>query len=85
MTCGDNFIMLLHDVDQANFNADSPYWLKFGPAKCFDWDKMFITFNYKGKKVEWKYPPILPFNKVTNVYTVELRPDNTYSFYLNGK
>ena len=25
MTCGDNFIMLMHDVDQDKFNADSPY------------------------------------------------------------
>lgn len=83
LDCGGGYIKILPDQDKTTFHGDSEYWLMFGPDQCGYTKKVHIIFNYKGQNLLWKKEPRYPDDKLTHVYTVLVRPDNTYEFYID--
>jgi calreticulin len=83
LDCGGGYIKLLPAMDPADFHGESQYWLMFGPDKCGYTNKVHIIFNYNGKNLLWKKEPRFPDDKLTHVYTLLVKPDNTYEFYLD--
>lgn len=63
----------------------------FGPDKCGLTNKIHFIFNHKnpksGEYVEHhlKYPPPVPSDKLSHVYTAILRPDNELLILIDGK
>lgn len=83
LDCGGGYIKVMPEMDQKSFNGDSEYFLMFGPDKCGYNNKVHIIFNYKGKNLLWKKEPRYPDDKLTHVYTLVVKPDNTYALYID--
>jgi len=83
LDCGGGYVKLFHDTEAANFDGNTQYHLMFGPDQCGASKKVHIIFNYKGENLLWKKEPRYPDDKLTHVYTVVVKPDNTYEFYLD--
>lgn len=83
LDCGGGYVKLFPDLDQAAFTSDSEYYLMFGPDQCGYNRRVHIIFNYQGKNLLWKKEPKYPDDKLTHVYTVRVKPDNTYEFYID--
>ncbi|XP_074582384.1 calnexin homolog [Curcuma longa] len=73
------------------FDNQSPYTIMFGPDKCGSTNKVHFIFQHRnpktGKFVEHhlKYPPAVPSDKLTHVYTAILRPDNELKIFVDGE
>jgi calreticulin len=76
--CGGGYIKLLPKMDPKTFNGDSEYFMMFGPDICGYTKKIHLIFNYNGKNLLWKKEPRCEDDKLTHVYTVVVKPDNTY-------
>lgn len=85
LKCGGGYIKLLPAMDAEKFHGETKYWLMFGPDRCGSTNKVHIIFHYGGKNHEWKESVRFPEDKLTHVYTLHVRPDNTYEFYLDGE
>jgi calreticulin len=83
LDCGGGYIKVMPEMDQKQFNGDSEYFLMFGPDKCGYNNKVHIIFNYKGKNLLWKKEPKYPDDKLTHVYTLVVKPDNSYELYID--
>lgn len=84
LQCGGEYIKLLSDLDQADFHGDSPYWLMFGPDICGPTNTLHIIFNYSGRQLHY-HNAIEPVrDRLTHVYTLHIKPDATYSLYIDG-
>jgi calreticulin len=83
LDCGGGYIKVLPKLDPAAFQGESEYFLMFGPDKCGYTNKVHVIFNYKGKNLLWKKEPRFPDDKLTHVYTLLVRPDNTYEVYVD--
>jgi len=83
LDCGGGYIKVMPEMDQKKFDGDSEYFLMFGPDKCGSSNKVHIIFNYKGKNLLWKKEPRYPDDKLTHVYTLVVKPDNTYALYID--
>jgi calreticulin len=83
LDCGGGYIKLVPEMEQTEFDGETPYWMMFGPDRCGYTRKVHLIFNYKGKNLLWKKQPSFPDDKLTHVYTVVVNPDNTYEFYLD--
>jgi calreticulin len=88
--CGGGYIKLLgSDLDQANFGGDSPYSIMFGPDICgYDVSRIHAIFNFKGENLLRTEDLKLNYddkNKLTHLYTLVVKPDNTYEIFLDKK
>jgi calreticulin len=83
LDCGGGYVKLLPKLDPAAFHGESEYFLMFGPDKCGHTNKIHIIFNYKGTNLLWKKEPRFPDDKLTHVYTLRVRPDNTYELFVD--
>jgi len=85
--CGGGYIKLLPStVDQKNFNGDSPYHIMFGPDVCGTSTKrVHVIFNYKGKNHLIKKDIKCETDQLTHVYTLIVRPDQTYEVRIDGE
>lgn len=83
LDCGGGYIKIMPEMDQKKFNGDSEYFLMFGPDQCGHTKKVHVIFNYKGKNLLWKKEPRYPDDKLTHVYTLVVKPDNTYALYID--
>mmetsp|Transcript_5968 Transcript_5968/g.10653 ORF Transcript_5968/g.10653 Transcript_5968/m.10653 type:complete len:401 (+) Transcript_5968:132-1334(+) len=86
--CGGGYIKLMgKDVDQATFGGDTPYSIMFGPDLCgYDVSRIHLIFNYKGENLLKKEDIKLEYadkDEFTKLYTLHLKPDNTYTVYLD--
>jgi len=80
--CGGGYIKLLTaPFEPKDFHGESEYFVMFGPDICGYTKKIHLIFHYKGQNLLWKKEPRAPDDKLTHVYTVVIRPDNTYTFY----
>jgi len=82
LDCGGGYIKLMPALS-GEFNGDSEYHLMFGPDQCGHTKKVHIIFGYKGENLLWKKEPRYPDDKLTHVYTVVVKADNTYKFYID--
>eukprot|EP00516_Mucochytrium_quahogii_P004308 CAMPEP_0203747900 /NCGR_PEP_ID=MMETSP0098-20131031/2920_1 /ASSEMBLY_ACC=CAM_ASM_000208 /TAXON_ID=96639 /ORGANISM=" , Strain NY0313808BC1" /LENGTH=404 /DNA_ID=CAMNT_0050636477 /DNA_START=33 /DNA_END=1247 /DNA_ORIENTATION=- len=86
--CGGGYIKLMgSDIDQENFGGESPYKIMFGKDMCgMDVSRIHLIFNYKGKNLLKDEDIKLEYNdknEFTHLYTLHLRPDNTYTVYFD--
>lgn len=62
-----------------SFGGDTPYSIMFGPDICgFSTKKVHVIFTYKGKNYLIKKDIKAETDGLTHVYTLVLKPDNTY-------
>lgn len=84
--CGGGYIKLLPDgFDQSGFNGDTPYDIMFGPDHCGNKRMVHVIFNYNGKNHMIKKHIAAPADELTHTYTLVVRPDQTYSVYVDGE
>jgi len=81
--CGGGYIKITPALDPKEFHGESEYWLMFGPDKCGYTNKVHVIFHYKGENLLWKKEPRYPDDKLTHVYTLVVKPDNTYEMYID--
>jgi len=86
--CGGGYIKLMgSDIDQANFGGDTPYKIMFGPDICgYDVARIHTIFNWKGENLLRNEDIKLGYddkNAHTHLYTLVVKPDNTYEVYFD--
>ncbi|KAJ6764325.1 CALRETICULIN AND CALNEXIN [Salix koriyanagi] len=73
------------------FDSESPYSIMFGPDKCGTTNKVHFILKHKnpksGEYVEHhlKFPPSVPHDKLTHVYTAILKSDNELQILVDGE
>ncbi|KAG6817579.1 hypothetical protein H0H87_006956 [Tephrocybe sp. NHM501043] len=91
--CGGGYVKLLEDGFQTSgkeFSDTTPWVIMFGPDLTCPGTKVHFIFRYKSPKtgeVEEKHlklPPRPTIEKLTNLYTLIVNPDNTYEVLFNG-
>ncbi|KAH7368935.1 calreticulin [Plectosphaerella cucumerina] len=94
LECGGAYLKLLRDnkaLHQEEFSNTTPYVIMFGPDKCGHTNKVHFIFNHKNPKTgeyEEKHlvsPPSAKIAKTTELYTLIVKPDNTYIIKQNNE
>jgi len=85
--CGGGYIKLHpKGIDQVSYQGDTQYNIMFGPDICGSSTKrVHVIFNYKGKNHLIKKDVKCESDQFTHLYTLFLRPDNTYEVQIDGK
>ncbi|KAI1322011.1 Calreticulin-domain-containing protein [Xylariaceae sp. FL0255] len=93
LECGGAYMKLLRDtksLGKEEFSNASPYVIMFGPDRCGMTNKVHFIFNHKNPKsgeYEEKHltvPPSAKIDKVSNLYTLIVHPNNTFAIQTNG-
>lgn len=95
LECGGAYVKLLSaevnadDEGVEEFSGETPYQVMFGPDKCGSTNK--VHFIVKRPLPDGTYeekhlvsPAHARLNKLTNLYTLVIRPDNTFDIRVNG-
>ncbi|XP_022872834.1 calnexin homolog 1-like isoform X2 [Olea europaea var. sylvestris] len=95
LECGGAYLKYLRPQDAGwtpeGFDNESPYSIMFGPDKCGSTNKVHFILKQKNPKsgefVEHhlKYPPSVPSDKLTHVYSAILKPDNELKILIDGE
>ncbi|KAJ3117697.1 hypothetical protein HK100_000765 [Physocladia obscura] len=94
LECGGAYMKLLtYDTSftPAAFSDKSPYTIMFGPDRCGSTNKVHFIFRHKNPKtgvIEEKHlnsPGTAKIDKLTNVYTLVVRPDNSFDVLINDE
>ncbi|KAL4323264.1 hypothetical protein GQ457_11G029900 [Hibiscus cannabinus] len=95
LECGGAYLKYLRPQEAGwvpkEFDNESPYSIMFGPDKCGGTNKVHFILKHKNPKsgdyVEHhlKYPPSVPSDKLTHVYTAILKPDNEVKILIDGE
>ncbi|KAK4202290.1 Calreticulin family-domain-containing protein [Triangularia verruculosa] len=94
LECGGAYMKLLRDnkaLHQDEFSNATPYVIMFGPDKCGHTNKVHFIFNHKNPKTgeyEEKHlssPPSAKIVKTSELYTLTVHPNNTYTIGINGE
>jgi calreticulin len=85
--CGGGYVKVFSsDLDQKDMHGDSPYNIMFGPDICgYSTKKVHVIFNYKGKNLLIKKDIRCKDDTLTHLYTLIVRPDNTYEVKIDNK
>merc|ERR1711935_744819 len=84
--CGGGYIKIFPStLDQAHLSGDSDYNIMFGPDICGSSTKrVHAIFTYKGKNLLTKKTINCETDELTHVYTLIVKPDNTYEIRIDG-
>ncbi|XP_012088679.1 calnexin homolog isoform X2 [Jatropha curcas] len=95
LECGGAYLKYLQQQEDGwkpeGFDNESPYSIMFGPDKCGSTNKVHFILKHKNPKngafVEHhlRYPPSVPSDKLTHVYTAILKPDNGLQILIDGE
>ncbi|KAI4343533.1 hypothetical protein L6164_010871 [Bauhinia variegata] len=95
LECGGAYLKYLRPQEAGwkpkEFDNESPYSIMFGPDKCGATNKVHFIFKHKnpksGEYVEHhlKFPPSVPSDKLSHVYTAILKPDNELRILIDGE
>ncbi|KAJ3076912.1 hypothetical protein HDU98_011008 [Podochytrium sp. JEL0797] len=94
LECGGAYMKLLtHDpsFEPAQFSDKSPYTIMFGPDKCGSTNKVHFIFRHQNPithEFEEKHmSTVVPAktDKLSNVYTLVVRPDQTFEVLINDE
>lgn len=72
------------------FSNASPYVIMFGPDKCGSTNKVHFIFKHKNPKTgeyeekHMKTPPSARIEKKSTLYTLIVKPDNTFQVLIDG-
>jgi calreticulin len=83
--CGGGYIKVAPAFEGKDFHGETEYFMMFGPDICGYTKKIHLIFNYNGKNLLWKKEPRAEDDKLTHVYTVSVKPDNTYRVFVDGQ
>ena len=93
LECGGAYVKLFtHDpkFNPSELNDKTPYTIMFGPDKCGTSNKVHFIFRHENKKsgeIEEKHmtsPPVSAVEKKTVLYTLIVRPDQTFEIKVNN-
>ncbi len=97
LTCGGAYIKLYEagaggtQFSAAAVTGSTPYIIMFGPDKCGSTDKVHLILRYENpvsKVWEEKHavmPPTVRTDKVAHLYTLVIRPDDTFSIKVDDE
>ncbi|KAJ6171189.1 Calnexin [Penicillium chermesinum] len=94
LVCGGAYLKLLQEnkkLHQDEFSNATPYVVMFGPDKCGATNKVHFIFRHKNPKTgeyeekHLKTPPVARTSKVTSLYTLIVKPDQTFEILVNGE
>ncbi|KAK9669001.1 hypothetical protein RND81_13G102100 [Saponaria officinalis] len=95
LECGGAYLKYLRPQEAGwvpkEFDNESPYSIMFGPDKCGSTNKVHFILKHKnpksGEYVEHhlKFPPSVPSDKLSHVYTAILTPDNGVRILVDGE
>ncbi|CAI9113779.1 OLC1v1014452C4 [Oldenlandia corymbosa var. corymbosa] len=95
LECGGAYIKYLRPQEAGwiakEFDNESPYSIMFGPDKCGATNKVHFILKHRNPKTgefvehHLKFPPSVPSDKLTHVYTAVLKPDNELSILVDGE
>ncbi|XP_068664883.1 calnexin homolog [Aristolochia californica] len=95
MECGGAYLKYLRPQEAGwkpnEFDNESPYTIMFGPDKCGSTNKVHFILKHKNPKTgefvehHLKFPPSVPSDKLTHVYTAILKPDNELRILVDGE
>ncbi|EPS33667.1 Calnexin [Penicillium oxalicum] len=94
LVCGGAYLKLLQEnkkLHQEEFSNATPYVIMFGPDKCGATNKVHFIFRHKNPKTgeyeekHLKTPPVARTSKVTSLYTLIVKPDQTFEILVNGE
>ncbi|KAJ1732463.1 hypothetical protein LPJ72_003403 [Coemansia sp. Benny D160-2] len=89
LECGGAYIKLLTAPFVGEFSDATPYTVMFGPDKCGD-SKVHMIYRHRnpisGNITEHHLNKALhpPVDKLTHLYTLAIRTDNTFSISIDG-
>lgn len=92
LSCGGAYIKLLRaedDLDLKKLDQDTPYVIMFGPDKCGYSDKVHFIFKHKNpvtgvyEEKHLKNPPQVKNDKLSHLYTLVIRDDNTFEIFID--
>ncbi|XRB22126.1 calreticulin [Pseudoscourfieldia marina] len=84
--CGGGYFKLLpKSSEMKDFSGDTPYSIMFGPDICGATKRVHAIFTYKGKNLLKKVDVPCETDKHTHVYTLHVKPDNTYDILVDGE
>lgn len=84
LECGGAYLKFFSELDQADFNGESAYWLMFGPDTCGSTNRVHIILSHDGENHLWKGSARPEKDQATHVYTLELAANNSYQLYMDG-
>ncbi|KAJ0420073.1 Calreticulin family-domain-containing protein [Aspergillus carlsbadensis] len=93
LVCGGAYMKLLQDnkkLQSDEFSNASPYVIMFGPDKCGATNKVHFIFRHKNAKTgeyeekHLKAPPAARTSKLTSLYTLIVRPDQSFQILIDG-
>merc|ERR1712187_201729 len=76
---------LLPKVDAKSFGGPSEYRVMFGPDFCGHTKRTHVIFNYNGDNLLTKNEPRAETDKKSYLYTLIVKPDNTYEVLIDSK
>lgn len=95
LECGGAYLKLLTEspegIQAQQFSGDTPYTIMFGPDKCGSTNKVHFIFRHYNpiaKKYEEKHltsPPVAKISKLSTLYTLIVKPDQTFEILINNK
>ncbi|KAF2009829.1 calnexin-like protein [Aaosphaeria arxii CBS 175.79] len=94
LECGGAYLKLLQEnkaLHQEEFSNASPYIIMFGPDKCGATNKVHFIFRHKNPKTgeyeekHLKNPPTARIVKTSSLYTLIVKPDNTFEIKIDGE
>lgn len=90
MDCGGAYIKLLpggDKFDSAKFGGDTPYGIMFGPDICGNNKRTHVILHYAKKEDNLLINKEIPVqtDKLTHLYTLVVRPDNTFEVFTDNK
>lgn len=92
--CGGGYVKLLEDGFQTGgeaFQDKTPWVVMFGPDLTCPGTKVHFIFRHKNPKTgefeekHLKVPPKPSIEKLTNLYTLVINPNNTFEVMFNGE
>lgn len=95
LECGGAYLKYLRPQEAGwepkGFDNESPYSIMFGPDKCGATNKVHFILKHKNPKTgefvehHVKFPPSVPSDKLSHVYTAILKPDNELQILIDGE
>lgn len=89
LDCGGGYIKVIpasSGSKMADFGGDTPYSIMFGPDICgYSTRKVHVIFTYKGKNYLIKKDIKCETDQLSHVYTLVVKPDNTYQVLIDLK
>jgi len=90
LECGGAYIKLLPEgkkFDADSFGGDTPYAIMFGPDACGSTKRTHVILHYEPKKDNVLISQDIPceLDNLTHLYTLVLRPDNTFEVFVDNK